>query len=101
MSSTKAESIGVGYPRNGLMALRDVKNSGGRFVSVSDEDMIEAMRLISSSTGIFPEIASASTIAAIQEDISSGRIDYGSSVIALMTGSGIKNSQSMEVFTCP
>ena len=101
MSSTRAESIGVGYPRNGLMALRDVRNSRGRFVSVSDEDMIEAMRLISSSTGIFPEIASASTIAAIQEDISSGRIDGGSSVIALMTGSGIKNSQSMEVFTCP
>jgi len=93
--NTKAESIAVCKPRNGFMALRDVRASGGHFVTVSDDEMFESLKLLASNTGIFAELASASTIAAIKKEISDRHIDRSDECVALITGSGLKDAHAI------
>ena len=88
--NTLADSIAVGKPRNGFMALRDVRNSKGRFVSVTDEEMFQAMRLLGSTTGIFGELAAVASVAAAIKE--TGRNAETESAIALITGSGLKGN---------
>jgi len=92
---TMAESIAVCKPRNGFLAMRDVRTSGGRFVTVSDDEMFESLKLLASETGIFAELASASAIAAIRKEISEGRIDESDECVALITGSGLKDAHAL------
>jgi threonine synthase len=88
---TLAESIAVSKPRNGIMALRDVRNSRGKFVSVSDEEMFQAMKLLASTTGIFGELAAVASLAAIKKELKEGSLDKKEQVVALITGSGLKD----------
>ncbi len=92
---TMAESIAVCKPRNGFMALRDVRASGGHFTTVSDDEMFESLKLLASETGIFAELASASAIAAIMKETSEGRIDESDECVALITGSGLKDAHAL------
>lgn len=94
---TKAESIAVCRPRNGFMALRDVRESGGHFVTVSDEEMFDSLKLLASKTGIFAELASASTIAAIRKEKSEKKIDKKDVCVAIITGSGLKDKNALEL----
>jgi len=96
-TKTKAESIAVCKPRNGFMALRDVRESGGHFVTVSDEEMFDSLKLLASKTGIFAELASASTIAAIRKERSEKRIDKRDECVAIITGSGLKDENVLEL----
>ncbi len=88
---TLAGSIAVGKPRNGFMALRDVRNSKGKFVSVTDKEMFEATKLLGSTTGIFGELAGVASVAAIKKEMENGKLDEGEKVVALITGSGLKD----------
>ncbi|HIH98495.1 MAG TPA: threonine synthase [Thermoplasmata archaeon] len=88
---TLAESIAVGEARNGLMALRDVRESKGKFVSVSDNEMLDAVKLLASSTGIFGELAGVASIAAIKKEVIDGNLDREDRIVALITGSGLKD----------
>ena len=92
--STLAESIAVGNPRNGFMALRDVRKSKGKFVSVSDEEMFEAMKLLGSTTGIFGELAGVASVAAIKKEKEENNIDRNEKVVGLITGSGLKDIEA-------
>ena len=96
-SNTAAESIAVCKPRNGFMALRDIRESRGHFVTVSDDEMFESLKLLASKTGIFAELASASTIAAIKKEISARHIDKSDECVALITGSGLKDAHAIEL----
>jgi len=96
-TKTKAESIAVCRPRNGFMALRDVRESGGHFVTVSDEEMFDSLKLLASKTGIFAELASASTIAAIRKEKSEKKIDKKDECVAIITGSGLKDGNALEL----
>ena len=91
---TLAESIAVGNPRNGFMALRDVRKSKGKFVSVSDEEMFEAMKLLGSTTGIFGELAGVASVAAIKKERDANNIDKSEKVVGLITGSGLKDIEA-------
>lgn len=88
---TIADSIAVGIPRNPLKALRAVKDSDGEWVSVSDEDILKAMAILGSLEGIFGEPAGVTAIAGIKEAISLGIIKNDESVVAIVTGNGLKD----------
>jgi threonine synthase len=88
---TIAESIAVGEPKNGAMALRDVRKSKGKFVSVSDKEMLQAMKLLASTTGIFGELAGVASLAAIKKEGKKGNWDEDERTVALITGSGLKD----------
>ena len=92
--NTLADSIAVGKPRNGFMALRDVRDSKGKFVSVTDEEMFEAMKLLGATTGIFGELAGVASIAAVKKEIAEKNLDGSERVVALITGSGLKDIEA-------
>jgi threonine synthase len=75
-------------------ALPAIRESGGNAVSVTDEEMLEAERLLARETGIFAEPASASTIAAIDKLRDSNAIGESDSVCCIITGSGLKDMAS-------
>jgi threonine synthase len=90
-----ADSISVDVPRNGAMAVRDVRRSGGRAVVVSDEAILAAVRELAATTGIFAEPAAAASLAGLRAYLEEGTEELAQSrheiVVLLVTGTGLKD----------
>jgi threonine synthase len=91
---TLADSISVGIPRNGLKALKAVRESGGAFVDVSDQRILEAMRFLAQNTGVFAEPAGATSMAGIMKLRETGLLSEKEKVVSIVTGSGLKDIRS-------
>ncbi|MCD6384703.1 threonine synthase [Candidatus Sumerlaeota bacterium] len=91
---TLADSIAVGTPRNWRKALRAVCESDGKFVKVTDDEILSAMRLLGSKCGVFAEPAAAASIAGVFTARRQGILSSHSSVIAIITGNGLKDTHS-------
>lgn len=89
--NTIADSIAVGVPRNPVKALRAVKDSGGRWLAVSDEDILDAMRVLGRTEGVFGEPAGVTGTAGVREAVNRGWIKPEETVVAISTGSGLKD----------
>lgn len=92
--NTLADSIAVGVPRNPLKALRAVRRSGGEMITVSDDEILEAMRRLGSSTGIFAEPAAAAGFAGLAKACRVGLIGSKEVVVGIVTGNGLKDVAS-------
>jgi threonine synthase len=79
-----------GYERDGTLTLRTVRESGGIVLAVSDEDTLEAGRLLAQDEGIFVEPAAAISLAGASAARQLGRIDESETVVCLLTGHGFK-----------
>ena len=88
---TYADSINVPVPRNWRKAVNAVKKSEGTFVTVTDEQIKQAVRDTGRLTGVFAEPAAAAAVAGIAEARRQGRFDSQASVVALITGTGMKD----------
>ncbi len=88
---TMADSIAVGQPRNATKAMRAVQQSGGSFISVSDEEIVAAIPLLAGRTGIFAEPAGAACVAGVVAALSRGLIDASERVVCVATGNGLKD----------
>jgi threonine synthase len=88
---TVATAIRIGNPRSWKKALRAVKNSGGFVMDVTDEEIGEAKAMIGRD-GIGCEPASAATLAGLRKLMHEGRIDRDATVIAVLTGHGLKDT---------
>ncbi len=89
--NTIADSISVGIPRNPVKALRAVTASKGAWIAVSDADILEAMRLLGRTEGIFGEPAGVAAVAGVQAARIAGWIKKEETVVAVMTGNGLKD----------
>ena len=90
-STTLADSISVDVPRNFRMAKSFLIRYGGKGITVSDEDVLSAARLLSRNTGLFAEPAAAAAYAGYLAALSRGEIQSGSRNVVLLTGSGLKD----------
>ncbi|MFO7815672.1 MAG: threonine synthase [Halanaerobiales bacterium] len=88
---TLADSIAVGSPRNFNKALNAVKNSYGEMINVSDESILEMMRILGSTTGIFGEPAGVTGLAGIKKAVDEGLISQHETVAVVITGNGLKD----------
>jgi threonine synthase len=88
---TVATAIRIGNPRSWRKALRGVKNSGGFILEVNDEEIAEAKAWIGRD-GIGCEPASATTLAGLRKLTAAGKIDAGASVVAILTGHALKDT---------
>ncbi|MFW9962442.1 MAG: threonine synthase [Candidatus Sifarchaeia archaeon] len=88
--STVAVDIGVKNPTCGHMALEALEKSNGLAVSVTDRDILEAVKDMARLEGVFAEPASATTIAVLQKLVSEGRIDKTDRIVCVITGMGLK-----------
>ena len=92
--NTLADSIAVGVPRNADKALAAIRESRGLAVIVSDEEILDAMRLLGRTQGIFGEPAGVTGTAGIKKALELGLIDPDSTVVSVVTGNGLKDVQS-------
>jgi len=93
-SDTIAQSISNPDPPSGRRVLRLLKDSKGHAMSVTDQEILEAQRLVAETEGLFVEPASASTIAALVKLAESGVIGRSDRVVCVLTGSGLKDVKS-------
>ncbi|MFZ5916679.1 MAG: threonine synthase [Chloroflexota bacterium] len=89
--TTLADSIASEVPRDRIKALRAVRDTGGEFVAVSDEEILAAMRLLGETTGVFGEPAGSAPLAGLLKMQRQGRIDPAERMVVLVTGSGLKD----------
>jgi threonine synthase len=91
---TLADSISVGQPRDRVKALRAVRETGGQYVAVSDEEILEAMRLLGREAAVFAEPAGAAGFAGLSKLAARGEIDPEERIVVLVTGNGLKDVDS-------
>lgn len=89
-ATTLADSISVDLPRDGLRALQAARESKGYYVTVPDEEILKAIPELGKA-GIFVEPAAAAAFAGLRKDLREGRLTPESPVLALCTGSGLKD----------
>ncbi|MFZ5646532.1 MAG: threonine synthase [Bacillota bacterium] len=89
--NTLADSIAVGVPRNPDKALRAIRDSGGTMVNVSDQEILEAMRLLGNTSGVFGEPAGVTGLAGLKKLASQGAVGRGEKVVVCVTGNGLKD----------
>jgi threonine synthase len=91
---TLADSISVGQPRDRVKALRAVRETGGQYVAVTDEEILEAMRQLGREAAVFAEPAGAAGFAGLRKLVAQGEIDPGERIVVLVTGNGLKDVES-------
>ncbi len=91
--ATVAKSLAIGDPADGLYALRIIRETGGRGVAVSDKDIIDGIRLLARTEGIFAEPAGGAAVAAIGKLSRSRAFRASDTVVALITGLGMKTPE--------
>ena len=89
-AKTVADSISVDLPRDGLRALKRVKQSGGYFLTVSDHEILQAIPTLGKA-GLFVEPAAAAVYAGLQAAIRLGLHHPDEPAVVLCTGSGLKD----------
>ncbi len=90
-AETLADSISAGLPRDRAKALQAVRQSGGAFVAVSDDEIVRAIPQLARLSGVFAEPAAAAVFAGAQRAVQSMMIDIHESVLLLATGNGLKD----------
>ncbi len=88
---TYADSINVGIPRNWRKAVNAVRDSGGAYVSATDEQIMQSVRLTGKLTGVFAEPAAATAVAGIAVARQRGILNSTSDIVAVISGNGLKD----------
>lgn len=92
---TVATAIRIGAPINAPKALRAVKESCGFLNSVSDDEIIQAQRLLARLEGIGVEPASAASLAGLIKSLESGEIDRNEKIVCVTTGHALKDPEAI------
>ena len=90
-AASVADSLVVGTPRNAPMALAVVRASGGGGVTVSDDEILDAVLHLARTTGVSPEPAGAAALAGLHGALEEGLISRDERVVLLVTGTGLKD----------
>jgi threonine synthase len=99
--STIAKSLAIGNPADGYFALDAVRTSGGGFAAVTDAEIVDAMRLLARTEGIFAETAGGVTIATLARLATDGVIRSDERVVAYLTGHGLKTLEAVAPVSGP
>ena len=90
-SDTIADSISVDLPRDGFRALRAVTQTNGAYLSVSDENILKAMRDLAREAAVFAEPAGATAYAGLVKAVADGLVGSEERILVLNTGNGLKD----------
>ena len=91
--NTIAKSIAIGNPADGYYAAQVVKDSGGWGESATDREIVDAIKLLAKTEGIWTEPAGGTTLAATIKLIEQGRIPKNESIVVSITGNGLKTQE--------
>ena len=88
--STIAKSLAIGNPADGPYVLDTTRRTGGAVEDVSDDEVVEGIRLLARTEGIFAETAGGVTVATLRKLLESGQIDPDAETVVFNTGEGLK-----------
>ena len=92
---TIATAIKIGNPYSWQPALQAARESNGFIDAVSDEEILEAYRLVASSEGVFCEPASAASIAGVIKAYRRGLFKGDETIVCTLTGNGLKDPDTV------
>jgi threonine synthase len=93
--NTIAKSLAIGSPADGYYAVQTVRKTGGAAEEATDAEIVEGIRLLASTEGVFAETAGGVTIAVLRKLAEQGTFGPGESVVALITGMGLKTAEAL------
>lgn len=88
---TVADSISAGLPRDRLKAMAAVKETGGAYITVTDEEILAAIPALARGSGVFAEPAGAAAYAGLVKAVEKGMVSPDERIVVLSTGSGLKD----------
>lgn len=94
--NTIAKSIAIGNPADGYYAVQAAKKTGGWGEDASEEEIVEGIRLLAETEGIFTETAGGVTVAVAKTLIEQGRIPRDETTVIAITGNGLKTVEAVE-----
>lgn len=93
---TIAKSLAIGNPADGYYALKTIRESGGWAEDVTDVEVIEGMKLLAQTEGIFTETAGGVTVGVTKKLIEQGIIPRDESILISITGNGLKTQEAIQ-----
>ncbi|MYA27934.1 MAG: threonine synthase [Nitrospira sp. SB0666_bin_27] len=93
--NTIAKSLAIGNPADGYYALKTVEESHGAMDAVTDDEVIEGIKLLAQTEGIFAETAGGVTIGTLRKLVKQGAIKKHDVTVAYITGNGLKTQEAV------
>src|ERR687895_1331475 len=93
---TIARSLAIGSPADGYFALRVARETGGAIEWCTEAEILDGVRLLAATEGVFTETAGGVTIANLKRLVDQGAIDPDEEVVAYVTGNGYKTVEAFE-----
>jgi threonine synthase len=92
---TIAKSLAIGNPADGIYAIDAMNESGGTAESVTDQEIVDGIKLLASTEGVFTETAGGVTVATTKKLIEKGLISRKESCVICITGNGLKTQEAV------
>ncbi len=94
--NTIAKSIAIGNPADGVYALDIARKTNGNIEDVTDAEIVEGMKLLAETEGIFTETAGGTTIAVLKKLVEAGKINPDEKTVVYITGNGLKTQEAVQ-----
>jgi threonine synthase len=88
--ATIAKSLAIGNPADGPYVLDVVRRTGGAVAEVTDDELVDAIRLLAETEGIFAETAGGVTLAVLRKLLAAGQLDPDAETVIINSGDGLK-----------
>lgn len=93
---TIAKSLAIGNPADGYYALKTIRESGGGAAMAADTEIVDGMKLLAETEGIFAETAGGVVVAGLKHLVGEGLIKGDELTVAFITGAGLKTLEAVE-----
>ena len=92
---TIVKSLAIGTPADGYYAIHSMRETGGSAEDCTDDEVVEGIKLLAETTGIFAETAGGVTVACTRKLIETGKIPRDESAVLCITGHGLKTQEAI------
>lgn len=92
---TIAKSLAIGDPADGFFASQLIRNTGGWSEDVCDDDIVDGMRMLAETEGIWAETAGGVTVAVAKKMIEQGHLKADERIVLAITGNGLKTQEAL------
>ncbi len=93
--NTIEKSLAIGNPADGYYALKVIKESGGTAGAATDSELIEGIKLLARTEGIFTETAGGVVVATLKKLVETGEIESDEKTVIYITGNGLKTQEAL------
>jgi threonine synthase len=93
---TIVKSLAIGTPADGYYAIRTMRETGGSAEDCTDDEVVEGIKLLAETEGIFSETAGGVTVACARKLIDGGKIPRDESIVLCITGHGLKTQEAVQ-----